>query len=595
MERIAPLMVMALAAALRLGHFAGSGHNPLLHYHTLDEGYYLGLARAVVSGYLLGEPRVFFMDPLYGYLLAGLFALFGDDLLAVRLFQIALDTASVGFIYSLGARLAGPMAGLAGACLYAIHGPAIFYTLLALKTTATVFTALLFTRVALWAGAREGAWPWAAAGVLGGFAMLLSANMLLFAPLGWLAYLHAERPALRRALIAAAGAAAGLALVTGISAARNYYVSGQPAPLNTQSGRLLYASNNPENLTGRYNVPSFSRRTPVDSETDFHAEAERRLGRKLSPMEASAYWRNETAAFLMSDPGAAATLLWRKVLGTAGNYELPDNYSVSQGLAFSAVGRAPLPGFWLALALGAPGLVIGIWRNRRAAYLLIPVLTVMATVIIFYTSSRFRMPMVPLLCVGAGIFAAAAVDWLRARNWRPLPAWGAAALALAAVSLSAPAPPYSADEDYQLGMAYWTVGAFTQARSVADKGARDYPGDERFAVITGLAAMAESKWDEAHARFEALARRDPGNADAWHNLGLAALALGKTREAIAPLERAWRLNPRPRTLLALGRAHEQAGDASRAGEYYRRYLEMAGPGAPRANEAREGLERVGTK
>ena len=506
-----------------------------------------------------------------------------------------MDTASAWLVYSLGARLAGPVAGLAGAFMYGVYGPAIFYTLLALKTTATVFMALLFTRAALWAGGREGAWPWAAMGVLGGVAMLLSANMLLFAPMGWLAYLYAERPAFRRALSAAAGAVAGLALVMGISAARNYYVSGHAAPLNTQSGRLLYASNNPENLTGRYNVPSFSRRTPVDSEIDFHAEAQRRLGQKLSPVEASAYWRSETVSFWAGDPGAAVTLLWRKLVGTAGNYELPDNYSVSQGLFFSAVGRAPLAGFWLALALGAPGLAIGLSRDRRAAYLLIPVATVMATVLLFYTSSRFRMPMVPLLLVGAGISVAAAVEWIRAGRWRPVMAGSAAAAALAMLSLWVPAPAYSAGEDYQLGMAYWTVGATAQARAVAEKGMRDYPGDERFPVITGLAAMAESRWDEARARFESVARRDPGNADAWHNLGLSSLALGMARDAIDPLERAWRLNPRPRTLLALGRAHEQAGDVSRAGEYYRRYLDMAGLGAPQATEAREGLERLGMR
>ena len=124
--------------ALRIVHLVASADNPLLYMPVLDERYYVGLGRAIAGGKWLGEDGLFFMDPLYGYFLGGLFFLFGDNLTTVRLIQIGLDSLNILLIYGIGARVHTRRSGILAAFLYALYPVAFFYSLLILKTTLTL-------------------------------------------------------------------------------------------------------------------------------------------------------------------------------------------------------------------------------------------------------------------------------------------------------------------------------------------------------------------------------------------------------------------------------------------------------------------------
>lgn len=587
------LIVFSIALVLRMAHFAMSSDNPLLYSPVLDEAYYISLGKAIAGGYLMGENGVFFMDPFYGYLLGLVFKVFGDNLTVVRLMQITLDSFNVVLLYMIGSRVWSRTAGLLAGIFYAGYKVSFFYSLLILKTTLTATGCLLFTLALIEASRRKSATAWAGMGAFAALLTYLRGNLLLLAPLGLLSYLVIEKPAVKEFVKNTTYFLLAMALILSGGAVRNYYASGQFVLLNTQTGRLLYASNNPENLTGRYNVPSFSRPNPEDSEKDFYTEAERRTGKKLNAKEVSAYWTRETMSFLLKNPSAAATLLYNKLKGTVGDYEIPNNHSFYLASRFSELARFPLPTFAFALAFGAPGLVVALLQRREAMWLLVTIITILATVLIFYTSSRFRFPMAPVLLIGAGIFFETVYTKVRERNKNAVVKAVTPAVIIFALSLSVPAPAGTGNEEYFLAKAYWRTGRLDTAWETASDAAEKFPGQARFHTLMGMTALSARKYGDAEKKLLAALKTNPGDADAYHNLGLVYLATKAPEKAVKAFEAALSAHPRPETVFALGRACEESGELKKAVEYYRKLVETLRPGEPMRRMAEERLSALG--
>ncbi|HEB71565.1 MAG TPA: tetratricopeptide repeat protein [Nitrospirae bacterium] len=593
------IILFLTALTLRLIYFVQSSANPLLYTPVLDETYYIHLGKTIAGGFWMGEDRLFFMDPLYGYFLGSIFYFFGDNLTTVRLLQILIDSFNVVLICLIGEKVWSRQAGVMAALFYAVYKVSFYYTLLILKTTGTITLSLLFTLTAIGAAKRGRKVDWFLLGLFAGALTFFRANLLLMAPLAVMVYWFVERPRFFQKLLPnGAMLMAGLLAVLSIGAVRNYMVSGEVVFLNTQTGRLLYSSNNPCNLTGGYSTPSFSRRNAEDSETDFHKESERRLGRKLSAKEVSGYWVGQTIDYLRENPGAAFTLLYNKIKATVGDYEIPNNFSSYIAERFSSLARAPLPTFAFAFALGIPGLALGLAGNRKVAWALLPLITSLVTILIFYTSSRFRIPAVPSLLIGSGVLIVTAYDWMKKKETAKAVLLIAVSIALAAISLLASNPQPTGDGKYFLARAYWNIGDLGKASAVSGESAIRFPRDSRFQMLSGMIALSENRIEDAINQNLLALKINPSDADAHHNLGLAYHAMGRNDEAVESLKKAYLVNPRPKSLYALARIYDQTGDKDDAISVYRRYLSVSRRGNPlreRAGQRIEELRSAGVK
>src|SRR5437764_8139162 len=118
--------LLALALVLRLAHWWAVRNEPFFAQLVMDSQEYDRWARGIAGGDWLGS-EVFFQAPLYPYLLALLYRLFGASLDAVYLFQIALSVAGIYALFRAGLEVVGEELGLAAAGLAAIYGPFLFY------------------------------------------------------------------------------------------------------------------------------------------------------------------------------------------------------------------------------------------------------------------------------------------------------------------------------------------------------------------------------------------------------------------------------------------------------------------------------------
>jgi len=165
-------------AALRLSLIAGQ------HFHG-DEAIYGYWAQLIAFGQdplLLSVPLD--KPPLFIYLLAGVFELFGPTEVAARLISEVASLAAVGLVYELGRRLYGRPVALLAAGVMALSPFNVLFAPTAF--TDPLMVVLILIALNLAAASR---WGWA--GVTVGLAVATKQQGILFAPLvaatGWIA------------------------------------------------------------------------------------------------------------------------------------------------------------------------------------------------------------------------------------------------------------------------------------------------------------------------------------------------------------------------------------------------------------------------
>src|SRR5688572_7874188 len=149
------VIIFLIALAVRLLHIWQLKSTPYFDTLLGDAGGYDKWAMRLASGDWIGSD-VFYQAPLYPYFLGIVYAIFGRDLLIVRIIQALVGSAScvlVGLACarlfsppSPGLRWPGKRVGLVAGLALALWAPAIFFDSLLQKAVLDMF----FTCLALW-------------------------------------------------------------------------------------------------------------------------------------------------------------------------------------------------------------------------------------------------------------------------------------------------------------------------------------------------------------------------------------------------------------------------------------------------------------
>ncbi len=570
--------IFLLALALRVAYVLEIWPHPAARLPILDAEAYRRIALDIRGGDWLGD-SVYYLDPLYPFVLAAIYAVVPPDSFGVLLVQALLDSISVLILMSLTRRIFGDLAAMVAGGIAAVYSLFFFYDGLLQKEALMVFLTgsalVLCTRAA----ERDRALGWLPAGLLIGLAALTRGNSLLFVPalLLWIAV--AGRGTLaRRAL-------AGLCLTLGVAAilvpvgVRNRIVGGDFVLLNSQAGQNFYIGNFRANATGAYLAPPFLRPNPEVEEQDFAEEARRRTGRDdLRPSEISSFWLREGLAEIAADPAHFVRHLGRKLVVFANRYEIPDNASFEYFQQdVSRMLRLPLPGWGVVFPLAAAGM----WMARRNRIAWIPMLyfaSYTTGILLFFNLSRMRLPVVPVAIAFAGFALTELFERGRERELRSLAVPALLILALAATArIDLPRQPLNV-RYYNLGSAFlrrseaaWSEGlglreagdeagaraAFDralEARSHAEhefaRGLDAHPDFERLRSALRVSmrnrVVALEFLDEDQAALDAalaLTRRFDRFPPGFVELGQAWERLDRPRLAEAAFERALRLAP----------------------------------------------------
>jgi hypothetical protein len=482
------------ALAYALGHLGWYLATPLGRVPVLDERENLDLANAIFGGQLAAEP--FYRAPGYALLLAGFRA---AGVSAAGLFPVALVFGTV--LHAVNATLVahlargwfGLWAGLAAGLLFALDPVFVHYATQALDATLslTLFLAGFSFLAADWASLRlrgwvGASWCWA-------LATLVRPNFLL----PWLVLLAAAGAAPSRRGLRLAAVVSG-ALWFAALAGWQARVAGVPGFLPWQGPYNLWAANRPGS-NGRYYTqrvslpPDLARANPARAESVVLYQQDE-PGAPTTIAAMNAHWRARFWDEVRHHPLAWLGLLARKAYAFLNNWEQYNNKTYAFHKALSPwLSWNPL--CWaVLLLLGIAGYARLLAESPSQALLLgMVALAVSASVILFFVSARFRLPVGALLAALAGGAIAAPRFWA---GW-PARRQGVLAGALAAAA----------------------AAAFTTFGGVADRSTyvQDHAllaraaftvGDDATALAEANAALALQPWHPDAQAIATAARRE---------------------------------------------------------------------------------------
>ncbi|HYG62614.1 MAG TPA: tetratricopeptide repeat protein [Thermoanaerobaculia bacterium] len=558
---LAAVFVVALAA--RLAALSALGRLVLFRTPQLDSLEYLRWAQSIAAG----ESRWPLLPthaPGYPYFLGTLLALFDGSLTAARFIQALLGAVLCVVVALLGRRLYGPRAGLVAGLLLALYGPLI-YVELSLLAEGTFLLCLVLALAALLSPWRS-SHPIPAAAVTGlflGLAALTRATALALLPFFLLLLLlrrgggsrgpagvaqatgsvgggeggaHTKEPSSAGPAHGWAGAFVMVAVTLLLvipATVKVSRVAGSFVPLQAFGGLNLYMGNDPAG-TG----------TPgarLGGDWD-HLQAEPlRLG--LNAAEQERYFTRKAREVITGDPLGWLAVLGKKALWLIQDDEIRDSHSFHFFAAEAPLLRW-LPGWGLLFPLAVCGLWIAARKRSLPPLLAVYLLVMAASCVLIVVASRYRLPLVPVLALFAGLAAVTLWDAARQRRTR----------------------------DFSL-LAGIAVAAWLAGHLWNHEPSRDFTEEW---VMSGQSLENEGDLAAAESAYRRALERSPESALAWNGVGKVRVKQGDLAGAEEAFTTATRLDPAySRSYYNLGIAYRAAGNVERAVAAFRRAVELA--------------------
>jgi tetratricopeptide (TPR) repeat protein len=538
-------LVLGVAALLRIAYVLQYlSVTPFGDAVISDSAFYDAWARRVLAGEGYG-PSPYYMAPLYPYLLAGLYALFGHSLAAVAWVQSALGVLNLWMVYMLGRRIAGHATGLVAMVLAMLYGPLMFLEAKPLTETVAISLALASLLGLSHALARPRLGTFAAVGACMGLACLARPNMLMAAAAmgAFLAVRWVLRRPGPRFLHLALMALAIIVVVAPVTI-RNAVVGEDRALITTNAG-IVFAQGNHAASTGIATVlPGFTTRIE-DQQAEELARASKALGRPVKPSESSRYWMRQGWSWAAQHPLDFLELWARKALWTLHAREARDVHNLDYEARYIPMLAALALPFPLLAGLGLFGFLA---IRRRAGADAWPaalyVLAILAGLVIFSVSFRYRVPAVPVLAVFAAAGLTAAVQQVRERGVRALGLPALCVLPILAISaIPYPIPRITAETPSNWGAAYLTAGNVDRTIAHSLEALELDPDLASAHYNLGLALHRKGDREQALTAFRQVARIRPDDAQARHNLATMLDESGRTAGAIVEYQAALALRP----------------------------------------------------
>lgn len=382
-------------------------NNPTWDTPVVDAFYHDQWAQEISAGDIWGDGP-FFRAPLYPYILAAIYAVFGHNYLMPRLMQLLLGLLSIFMVYRIGQKLFSERTGHLAAGMMALYGLFVFFEGELLLDSFALFLNLVVIWWLITIPPASSAWKWLAAGALVGLAALARPNILIFIPVV-VFWIFVPKPRLaqkgRKASLFLLGTLLLIAPVT----LRNYLVGQDWVLISSQGGVNFYIGNNAE-------ADGFSATFPgLGSNWDYADVtflARQATNKNLKPSEISRFYFKKGLKFITTQPFDFLKLIARKLYLLFNATEISNNLDYHFARRFTPVLN------WLPLNFGITGplLFLGLLLmrrreipvNRETGLMLGFVIAYSVSLLAFFITARFRLVLLPFFL----IISAAALDWL---------------------------------------------------------------------------------------------------------------------------------------------------------------------------------------
>lgn len=368
-----------------------------LSYFTMAKNLHDG--RGLVDQY----GQLAFMNAGYPFFMVGLWALFGSSIWVVKASSLALAAGTVALIYVTAAYLwasrwaAFVAAGAWAVFFESINAAGYLYkeNLMCFLVALQVFLVVLYDR-----SGRRTLLSALLGAAVGAQALVGSAGLAIVPALLWQVYRQSRSAtqAVRQVAVVALCAA----VVVAPWLYRNQLVLGHPT-LNTNFGFNLYIGNNAE-ADGHFMSIA---ETPIGT-SGFHALLDSR-----GEYDAYAHLAQLAEAYMLQHPVRTVALGIKKAV----LFWAPPNPAGAASTTEALARAANYAEHWFLVGAFAVFAAWSALRDRRYLFLVLCVLLYTVAHMPFYPFARYRLSIMPVVCLGAGF----TVDWILRLAWRRWP------------------------------------------------------------------------------------------------------------------------------------------------------------------------------
>jgi tetratricopeptide (TPR) repeat protein len=428
-------------------------------------------------------------------------------------------------------------------------------------------------------------------GFLIGLTAMAVATILFLIPLFvWAIFMRQTK--LRLAAKGTALALLFLGIFGGTSACwiHNYFVARDPVFLSAHGGINLWLGNNPS-ATGYPRFPGLHAgqgemlRDSVD-------QAEAAAGRTLRRSEVSAYWSAKARAYIVRNPIAWLKLMLRKVANFWNAFEYDDLGVIANLLGHRILFRGP--NFGVVAALALPGLLFSLRTSTTARWVAAAVLLHMAAILPVFVTERYRLAVVPGLCIFAAIGLSELWNDCSLGRYRRVALYlltltGAVWL----ITLPRTDPALWAMRPYDVGREALESGDLARAEEQFARARAYAPDNAEINLALGNLRLAQQNRSAAFSFYSTVLRIDPTHKGALNNLGVMTLEDGKFPEAREYFRKALKQeHGNAKTYYLLAKAELALGNVEDAKTAIANALKRA-PAQPEYRQLQEQIQQNG--
>ena len=465
----------------------------------LDDGVYDGMALEISRGNWMADmPYSAYRIPLYPYFLAVIYHFFGRSMMAVHLIQSFLGSLTPVILFFISKQIfKNVRAAVITGILASFYVPFIFYDNLLLGESLSVL--FILTGLLLLLRGRI-----FFSGIFFGVSILFRPNVLLavlaLAAVVWVVGVVKDQKTRKGMGEALIFLAASLVLIVPVTA-RNYVLHKDFLPITAVGGVNLYLGNNPE-ADGKFSLAKGIGTSLNEMIENSEKIAQKETGRVLKPSEVSSFWTKKAIGFAMASPGRFLALTARKAAYLFNHYEFPDILGMDFVAQFIPIfGMNPFS-YGFMVVFGVYGLFLSYRERNAAAWLPIAFFAGYAvSVIMFFVTARYRLPLAPLLIVFASFAIHRLAQGLTRERTFGFLQWFVISAALS-VLVFWPVERTTFGTNYNsLGVAFKKKGQFEQAEKYYRKAMEIEPRYPSSYYNFGLLLKAQGKDAEAREYF----------------------------------------------------------------------------------------------
>lgn len=506
--------------------------SPFFTSPVVDAYTYTLQARAIAGGAWLDFTEgAFWQPPLYPWFLGAVYELWPERFFVLaRAIQAFVGALSCALLFEAGRRTLGAGWGIAAGLGLALYGPAIYFDGELLPASlAVLFPLLLF----LCLPETETRWPsWLGVGVILGLGAILVPTILSLIPcLGlWLA----TRPHVGSSLttgraVRLAALLGGVTLVLTPVCVRNILMGDDVVLISWNGGVNFYLGNNAE-------YPSTTHIRPGQPWLDLmdRANTGGGAGESVSGSANSRFFYNEALRFIQTEPVAWLHLMGTKTWTLLHGEEIGRNQSpylarrqspVLAGLLWQ--GPPLYMPFGLVIPFALLGLGLALTRPGRPRLVAGFTITYGAGIVLFFVTSRYRLPIVPFVLLAAAMGGEALLDVTRRRQRIAIAAWVGISGAIVVLNQGSfdSSVDWEVEELFALGQAQIDGGQLRLAARTLQQAIRVAPDDPDILFSLGTTYLLGGDVKRAVPPLERVAAQYPGRADVRLNLGNALFGI----------------------------------------------------------------------